>query len=153
MFTWYYVGQFGQLGPLSEEQMIELAQSGVIEADTYVWKVGMPEWVVASSVPDLRVEAPLAGPPPLPTPPKLRGVPATVQGSLQVSPCNRILAGLLQLIPGVGRLYMGYLAVGVLQLVLTVCSCGILWPWALIDGVMILAGSVKVDGYGRLMPD
>jgi TM2 domain-containing membrane protein YozV len=55
-------------------------------------------------------------------------------------------------VPGVGRMYMGYGAIGVLQLVLTLCG-GVGYIWSFIDGIIILSGGVKMDGYGRQMKD
>jgi len=61
---------------------------------------------------------------------------------------SRTAGGVLQLIiPGVGRMYLGYTAIGVLQLILTPCGVG--WLWSIIDGVIILAGGFRMDGYGR----
>lgn len=161
MFEWYYVGQYGQLGPLSEEQMLELAESRVIEADTLVWKTGMGDWVTASSVPAFAAFMRTSQPPPVPLgpPAKAYAAPAPpawnagLHAGAVVSPCNRVLGGILQIIPGVGRMYLGYLAIGVLQLILSVCSCGLLAIWPIVDGVLILAGAVKFDGYGRILKD
>ena len=62
---------------------------------------------------------------------------------------SRVLAGVLQLlIPGVGRFYLGYSAYGVMQLVLFPCGF-VGWLWSVIDGIVILSGGVKLDGYGR----
>ncbi|MCB8932779.1 MAG: GYF domain-containing protein [Fimbriimonadaceae bacterium] len=67
---------------------------------------------------------------------------------------SRVLAGVLQLlIPGVGRLYLGYAAYGVMQLLLFPCGLGIGWLWSVIDGIVILAGGVKLDGYGRQLSE
>lgn len=65
---------------------------------------------------------------------------------------SRTTGGVLQLIvPGIGRIYLGYPAIGVLQLILTPCGVG--WLWSIIDGVIILAGGVRMDGYGRQLND
>ncbi|MGW4354496.1 NINE protein [Nocardia sp. NPDC004582] len=64
---------------------------------------------------------------------------------------SKLTAGLLQLLVGsfgVGRFYLGYTTIGVLQLV-TCGGCGI---WALIDGIMILTGKVP-DLQGRPLRD
>ena len=62
---------------------------------------------------------------------------------------SRVLAGVLQLlIPGVGRIYLGYAAYGVMQLLLVPCLL-VGWLWSVIDGIVILAGGVRLDGYGR----
>ncbi|MES1228468.1 MAG: GYF domain-containing protein, partial [Armatimonadota bacterium] len=50
---WYYVGHYGQLGPLTLEQMADLARDGVVDRETFVWKGGMSDWVKASSVREL----------------------------------------------------------------------------------------------------
>jgi hypothetical protein len=159
---WYYIGHYGQLGPLTRDQIDELIAAEVIARDTYVWKAGMSDWVLASNMPDLAGKfhstAPSMNPPPPPGPavptysntpdpmpvyanyPRL---PATLQSNK-----SRLASGVLQLlIPGVGRMYLGYGATGVLQLILSLCGVGFLWSWA--DAIYILAGGVKYDGYGR----
>src|SRR5437773_1112513 len=42
---WYYVEQSKSVGPLSEEEFGRLAASGRIQAETLVWREGMPNWV------------------------------------------------------------------------------------------------------------
>jgi TM2 domain-containing membrane protein YozV len=65
---------------------------------------------------------------------------------------SRTAAGILQIfLPGVGRMYLGYTAYGVLQLFLALCGVGFLWSF--IDGIIILTGGVKLDGYGRHLQD
>ena len=186
MADWYYIGHYGQLGPLTLEQMDELIQGGVIAQDTYVWRTGMPDWVHAGTVPELgkafTVGAPFASPPPPPMP---SGPPPNPSASVSspgpslpygtaanygTSPSyayptpytsnfpalksdrSRVLAGILQIILpcGVGRIYLGYAAYGVLQFVLVFCF-GIGALWAFIDGILILAGTPKLGGYGRVL--
>ena len=50
-------------------------------------------------------------------------------------------------------MYLGYLAYGVMQLILTICSFGTLWIWSFVDGVIMLSGGLKHDGYGRVLSD
>jgi hypothetical protein len=177
---WYYVGHYGQLGPLTFDQIEELARDGVIARETYVWKQGMPDWSPAVNVEALRSALAVphveAVPPPTPVsvglgtapPPRPSSAPhlaAPAAGQFAVSPYgawnqldaalpisdkSRITAGLLNLIPGIGRIYLGYAAHGVLQLFTSV-FCGVGYLWSIIDGVYILAGGVKYDGYGRLL--
>ncbi len=176
---WYYVGHYGQLGPLTLEQMGELIRDGVIERDTYVWRTGMSDWVTCMAVPTLAAifaeNAPYTAPPPPPTPGS-RGFsipPVNTQApptsfmsgpemlarhtyydlsQLPVSDRSRVAAGVLNiLIPGVGRMYLGYWAHGVLQLVLSPCLAG--WLWSVIDGVVMLSGGLRLDGFGRRFPD
>lgn len=84
---------------------------------------------------------------------------------------SKITAGLLQLLPailfglgGIGRLYAGNIALGVVQLVVTVLGwicfwCGFVlivplfgyaaaWVWFVVDGIVMLAGR-PLDGQGR----
>jgi TM2 domain-containing membrane protein YozV len=81
---------------------------------------------------------------------------------------TKVTAGLLQMllpmigVPGVGRLYAGHIGIGLTQLLGAIVSylliCVIigaftLWAfllWSFIDGIVILAGSVR-DGRGRLL--
>lgn len=179
-FEWYYIGHYGQLGPLSADQMLELIVDGVVSRETYVWRAGLREWQPAGSFPELMSGfAPgiAYGPPPAPPPmparvsstmnpyshiapayaplvPSYPLDPPHLHGPLPLSDRNRIIAGLLQLIfPGVGRMYLGYSAMGVLQLFLLPCGFGAGWIWSFIDGILILSGAVKLDGYGRRLPD
>ena len=92
---------------------------------------------------------------------------------VQWSDKSKIVAGLLQLIPGfllglggIGRLYAGHTMLGIIQLVATVMGwisfwCGFafvlpffvfaaMWIWFVIDGVVLLVGR-PVDGRGRPM--
>lgn len=197
---WYYVGQYGELGPLSLEQMQDLIQDRVIDADTYVWRHGMTDWLQAGSISELRsrIVSEMQTPPPRPAAPypspptyqhpsqpmppmqagpyydqaqamrdqahalrmQSQAVRAHVQGAnwsqleqnLPKSDKSRVTAGLLNLIPGVGRFYLGYSAHGVLQLI-TFVFCGVGLIWSFFDAIYILMGGVKYDGYGRVLQD
>ena len=64
---------------------------------------------------------------------------------------SKLTAGLLQIFVGhfgVGRFYLGYTTIGVLQLI-TCGGCGI---WSLIDGILMLTGKVP-DLQGRPLRD
>ena len=182
---WYYVGHYGQLGPLTLEQMSELARDGVIDGETYVWRPSMANWLMAKTVPELINQLPssfvppptpmqtppVIGTPPAfgqphphsfqPTPPSGMGSPVStpygsqswhyMQSHLPQSDKSRLVGGLLNVIPGFGRLYLGYAAHGILQLLTMFCGIGFIWSW--IDGIFILAGGVKYDGYGRRLDD
>jgi TM2 domain-containing membrane protein YozV len=81
---------------------------------------------------------------------------------------SKVTAGLLQLllpfvgVCGVGRLYAGHIAIGIVQLVgmlmgwvLMIVLIGFLivpaiWLWTVIDGIVLLVGEPR-DGLGRLM--
>jgi TM2 domain-containing membrane protein YozV len=67
---------------------------------------------------------------------------------LPFSDKDKTTAGLLQLfLPGVGRMYIGHIGLGIAQIIVSVFTCiGALWPF--IDGIMILTGNVR-DAQGR----
>ncbi len=164
---WFYVGHYGQLGPLTFEQMEELVHDGVIERDTYVWRSTMPDWSPAGAVIELsplfqgslQPPAVPVSPPPTPIAPASQfGISPPPYDWLSAQPYfprsdkSRITAGLLNFLPGVGRIYLGYTAHGIIQMFLALW-CGIGWAWSIIDGIVMLCGGVKTDGYGRRLDD
>ncbi|KPI13367.1 hypothetical protein OK074_8801, partial [Actinobacteria bacterium OK074] len=63
---------------------------------------------------------------------------------------SKIVAGVLQLFLGsfgVGRFYIGNVGIGIAQLF----TCGGLGIWALIDGIILLAGNNGTDSDGRIL--
>jgi len=69
---------------------------------------------------------------------------------------SKMVAGLLGIFLGglgVGRFYLGYSKIGILQLLVSVFTCGIGAIWGFIDGIMILTGNPKVDGKGIALKD
>jgi TM2 domain-containing membrane protein YozV len=63
---------------------------------------------------------------------------------------SKLVAGLLQiLIPiGIGRFYIGDNKTGVIQLIVTLVTCGIGALWPFIDGIIMLATDSKdANGY------
>jgi hypothetical protein len=63
---------------------------------------------------------------------------------------DKLTAGLLGIFLGnfgVGRFYLGYTNIGVLQLLFSWMTCGL---WGLIDGILILIGNVP-DSEGRTL--
>lgn len=69
----YYVSVNGaQAGPFNLQQLQQMAQTGQLTKDTYVWKQGMAQWELAGNVQELSsLFAPACPPPPqgIPTPP------------------------------------------------------------------------------------
>ena len=66
---------------------------------------------------------------------------------------SRVTAGLLGIFLGqfgVHRFYLGYTSIGVLQILVTIATCGIGGLWGFIEGILILTGSaIKTDADGR----
>lgn len=71
-------------------------------------------------------------------------------------PKSKIAAGLIAIFLGsfgVHNFYLGYTNKAVAQLLITVLSCGALsfvsGTWALVEGIMILTGTISVDAEGN----
>ncbi len=62
----------------------------------------------------------------------------------------QLVAGLLQiLVPlGIGRMYAGHVKLGIIQLVVTLITCGAGALWPFIDGIIMLVGD-PTDQHGR----
>lgn len=72
---------------------------------------------------------------------------------VEVSDKSKIGAGLLQIFLGgfgIGRFYLGYIGIGVAQLLLSFC-CGIGAIWGFIDGICMLCNSDLRDADGKLV--
>lgn len=75
-------------------------------------------------------------------------------------PKSKIAAGLLGIFLGcfgVHNFYLGYTGKAVAQLLITILSCFILSfvsaVWGLIEGILILTGSINVDAEGNRLVD
>ena len=73
---------------------------------------------------------------------------------------SKLAAGLLGIFLGslgVHNFYLGYTGKAVAQLLISLLSCGFLaWGsaiWGLIEGILILTGSISVDGNGNPLRD
>jgi TM2 domain-containing membrane protein YozV len=117
-------------------------------------------------------ESPQPTPPPgYPFPPPPQGVyppgayadPAAPYGrhpltGEPLSDKSKVVGGLLQLlgllgIVGIGRIYLGYVGLGVAQLIVGVVTCGIgAIVWGIVDAVLILTDKVR-DPQGRPLRD
>lgn len=73
---------------------------------------------------------------------------------------SKMAAGLLGIFLGafgVHNFYLGFTGKAVAQLLITILSCGMLsfasGIWGLIEGILILTGSISVDGNGMPLRD
>ena len=66
---------------------------------------------------------------------------------------SKLVAGLLGIFIGslgIHRFYLGYVGIGVAQIVVTLCTLGIGGIWGFIEGILILVGSaITTDVEGR----
>ena len=69
---------------------------------------------------------------------------------------SKMAAGLLGLFLGyigIHNFYLGNTSRGVIQIIVTFVTCGFGGIWGLIEGIMILAGSINTDANGVPLKD
>lgn len=54
MTSWYYVQGSDRVGPITEVEIRNLFQQGMLDKDSYVWRKGFTSWEKAKDVADLR---------------------------------------------------------------------------------------------------
>ena len=96
------------------------------------------------------------GPPPpgyAPPPPPQAWMPAATLDAAPGVEKSRLTAGLLGIFLGafgVHRFYLGYTSMGVLQILVTIATCGIGGFWGFVEGILILNGrGITTDADGR----
>lgn len=146
MSTHYMIGGDGrQYGPVSVEQIQQWVTEGRATSQTLL-RVEGGEWKPLATFPEFVGVA--ASPPPV-----MAGVihPAYTQCK------SKIAAGVLGIFLGglgVHRFYLGYVAIGVAQILVTILTCGVGQVWGFIEGICILAGAaITTDAEGRPLRD
>jgi TM2 domain-containing membrane protein YozV len=73
---------------------------------------------------------------------------------------SKIAAGLLGIFLGglgIHRFYLGYNTIGLIMLLVTVLTCGlagiVTGIWGMVEGIMILTGSINRDANGNPLRD
>lgn len=69
---------------------------------------------------------------------------------------SKMAAGLLGIFLGawgIHNFYLGNTSRGIIQIVVTLVTCGIGGIWGLIEGIMILTGSINTDANGVPLKD
>ncbi len=131
-----------EYGPVAADQIRQWMAEGRANAQTLVRRDGSNEWKPLAEFPELAQPAPSSAPPPIPvTRPNLK---------------SRIAAGLLGVFLGgwgVHRFYLGFVGIGLAQLIVTLFTCGIGALWGFIEGILILTGNINTDAQGRPLQD
>lgn len=70
---------------------------------------------------------------------------------------SKVVAGILGILLGslgIHRFYLGYIGIGIAQIVVTILTCGLGALWGFIEGILILVGSgITTDAEGRRLSD
>ncbi|MDR2019027.1 MAG: TM2 domain-containing protein [Syntrophobacterales bacterium] len=67
---------------------------------------------------------------------------------------TKIVAGLLGVLVGglgIHRFYLGYTVIGIVQIIVTICTLGFGALWGFIEGVLILVGTFSKDKEGNII--
>ncbi|HMQ15180.1 MAG TPA: TM2 domain-containing protein [Phycisphaerae bacterium] len=96
-------------------------------------------------------------------PPNGYGAPANAHGAwpghgalAPVEQKSKIVAGILGIVLGslgVHRFYLGFVRIGLLQILVTAVTCGAGGLWGFIEGILLLAGSMDRDARGAPLKD
>ncbi|MEY3958163.1 MAG: hypothetical protein RJA37_766 [Verrucomicrobiota bacterium] len=130
---WYYQQGTERKGPVDEATVRSLISSGVISIDTLVWTEGMPSWTPLQ-------QTSLAAGLPVP-PPAMQGYAKTAAAHPDAK--DRVAYVLLAVLLGIGihNFYAGYTGRGIAQLLLSILTCFILWPfiwiWCIIEACTV----------------
>ncbi|MBM3826158.1 MAG: DUF4339 domain-containing protein [Verrucomicrobia bacterium] len=128
---WYYQQGTERKGPVDEATIRSLISGGVISIDTLVWTEGMPSWVALQ-------QTSLAAGMPVPPP-----SPAAFHAAANANVKDRVTYVLLAVLLGLGihNFYAGYNTKGIIQLLVSILTCGLgwifMWIWAIIEACTV----------------
>ncbi|MFM9017348.1 MAG: GYF domain-containing protein [Verrucomicrobiota bacterium] len=128
---WYYQQGTERKGPVDEATIRSLISGGVISIDTLVWTEGMPSWAALQ-------QTSLAAGMPVPPP-----SPAAFQAAVNANAKDRVAYVLLAVLLGCGihNFYAGYNTKGIIQLLVSILTCGLgwifMWIWAIIEACTV----------------
>lgn len=75
---------------------------------------------------------------------------------LEKSSKSKLVAALLGIFLGgygVHNFYLGFTRTAVIQIIVTVVTCGVGGLWGFIEGIMILCGKINKDSEGKTLAD
>jgi len=140
-----------QYGPVNVDQMRRWVTENRVRPETLVQAEGSTEWKPVSSFPELAAELRVAPPgftPPVVAPPPVSNPRAS----------NKIPAGICAILLGafgIHKFILGYTGAGVIMLLVTLVSCGTIYPVmhviGIIEGIIYLTKTD--DEFVRLYVD
>lgn len=69
---------------------------------------------------------------------------------------SKMVAGLLGIFLGgwgIHNFYLGFTKKAIIQIIVSICTCGLGGIWGLIEGIMILCGKINTDANGNPLID
>jgi len=129
---WHYEQNGDRIGPVDEVTMRSLITNQTISIDTLVWTNGMANWTPLRQT-QLAASLPVQSLMPYSSPAYSHNTDAK----------DRVTYVLLAVLLGIGihNFYAGYTTRGIIQLLVSILSCGILWffmwIWAIIEACTV----------------
>ena len=137
---WYYEQNGNRMGPVDEATMRSLIANRTISIDTLVWTNGMANWTPLQQT---QLAAGLPVPPPMSQTATISLQYHSVPSQHHPDAKDRVAYVLLAVLLGCGihNFFAGYNTKGIIQLLVSVLSCGILWffmwIWAIIEACTV----------------
>ncbi len=82
---------------------------------------------------------------------------APINGSVSAPNAkSKMAAGLLGIFLGgwgIHNFYLGFTKKAIIQIIVSICTCGLGGIWGLIEGIMILCGKINTDANGNPLID
>jgi TM2 domain-containing membrane protein YozV len=137
---WYYEQNGNRIGPVDEATMRQLIADRTISIDTLVWTNGMANWTPLQQT---QLAAGLPVPPPMSQTASISLQYHSIPSQHHPDAKDRVAYVLLAVLLGIGihNFYAGYTTKGIIQLLVSILSCGILWffmwIWAIIEACTV----------------
>jgi len=137
---WYYEQNGNRMGPVDEATMRGLIADRTISIDTLVWTNGMANWTPLQQT---QLAAGLPVPPPMSQTATISLQYHSIPSQHHPDAKDRVAYVLLAVLLGCGihNFFAGYNTKGIIQLLVSVLSCGILWffmwIWAIIEACTV----------------
>lgn len=134
---WYYQQGQNRIGPVDEAMIRNLLVSQILNVNSLVWKEGMPAWVPVHQT--TLATGLVLPPPPLP------GTVNTVAKDRVIYVLLAVFLGSL----GIHNFFAGYKRNAIIQLIITLVTCGfagiVIWIWAVIEACTVTKDADGVD--------
>jgi TM2 domain-containing membrane protein YozV len=135
---WYYEQNGNRIGPVDEPTMRGLIANRTISIDTLVWTNGMANWTPLQQT---QLAAGLPVPPPMPGNPPASPYHAVPTHHPEAK--DRVAYVLLAVLIGFGvhNFYAGYTNRALIQLLVSILTCGIgwifMWIWGIVEACTV----------------
>jgi TM2 domain-containing membrane protein YozV len=141
---WYYEQNGNRIGPVDEATMRSLIGNRTISIDTLVWTNGMANWTPLQQT---QLAAGLPVPPPSPYSAPAAPQYHPIQSQHHPDAKDRVAYVLLAVLIGFGihNFYAGYTNRALIQLLVSILTCGIgwifMWIWGIVEACTVIQDS------------